>query len=86
MGLFERVTPDGYPESSADYMDSNALLQRWHFMESMIEPLGRLVPRRLAHVAGPPPSYPPPTRNRADSPPPLPRTPPNASSTSPRCG
>ena len=45
MGLFERVTPDGYPESSADYMDSNALLQRWHFMESMIEPLARLVPR-----------------------------------------
>ena len=45
MGLFERVTPDGYPENSAAYMDSNALLQRWHFMESMVEPLNRLVPK-----------------------------------------
>ena len=45
MGLFERVTPDGYPENSAAYMDSNALLQRWHFMEAMLEPLGRLVPK-----------------------------------------
>ena len=44
MGLFEHVTPDGYPENSAAYMDSNALLQRWHFMESMVEPLNRLVP------------------------------------------
>ncbi len=44
MGLFERVTPDGYPENSAAYMDSNALLQRWHFMESMVDPLNRLVP------------------------------------------
>ena len=44
MGLFERVTPDGYPENSAAYMDSNALLQRWHFMESMVDPLARLVP------------------------------------------
>ncbi len=45
MGLFERVTPDGYPENSAAYMDSNALLQRWHFMETMVEPLNRLVPK-----------------------------------------
>ncbi len=45
MGLFERVTPDGYPENSAAYMDSNALLQRWHFMETMVDPLSRLVPK-----------------------------------------
>ena len=44
MGLFERVTPDGYPQNSASYMDSNALLQRWHFMEAMVDPLNRLVP------------------------------------------
>ena len=44
MGLFERVTPDGYPQNSASYMDSNALLQRWHFMETLVEPLNRLVP------------------------------------------
>ncbi len=44
MGLYDRVTPDGYPENSAAYMDSNALLQRWHFMESILETLNRLVP------------------------------------------
>ena len=38
------MTPDGYPQNSASYMDSNALLQRWHFMETMLEPLSRLVP------------------------------------------
>ena len=44
MGLFDRVTPDGYPEASADYIDSNALLQRWHFMEANLEAINRLVP------------------------------------------
>ena len=44
MGLFDRVTPDGYPENSADYIDSNALLQRWHFMEGNLEVINRLVP------------------------------------------
>lgn len=53
MGLFERVTPDGYPENSAAYMDSNALLQRWHFMESMVEPLNRLVPKEWRALPAP---------------------------------
>lgn len=44
MGLFDRVTPDGYPENSAAYIDSNALLQRWHFMEANLDPLNRVVP------------------------------------------
>ncbi len=44
MGLFDRVTPDGYPEDGADYADSNALLQRWRFMQTLNEPLNRLVP------------------------------------------
>ena len=44
MGMFDRVTPDGYPEASADYIDSNALLQRWHFMEANLDGLNRLVP------------------------------------------
>ena len=45
MGIFDRVTPDGYPEDDGAYADSNALLQRWHFMESMSEALNRLVPK-----------------------------------------
>ncbi len=44
MGLFDRVTPDGYPENSGAYADSNALLQRWRFMQTQTAPLGRLVP------------------------------------------
>ena len=28
-GMFERATPDGYPEADAEAMDSNAMLQRW---------------------------------------------------------
>ena len=44
MGLFDRVTPDGYPENNGNYADSNALLQRWRFMQTLSEHLGRLVP------------------------------------------
>ena len=44
MGLFDRVTPDGYPEDGGDYADSNALLQRWRFMQALNDPLNRLVP------------------------------------------
>ena len=44
MGLFDRVTPDGYPEDGGNYADSNALLQRWRFMQALNEPLNRLVP------------------------------------------
>ena len=28
-GLFDRATPDGYPEFDSDYTDSNAMIQRW---------------------------------------------------------
>ena len=44
MGLFDRVTPDGYPENNGNYADSNALLQRWRYMQTLADHLGRLVP------------------------------------------
>ena len=44
MGLFDRVTPDGYPENNGNYADSNALLQRWRFMQTLGDHLNRLVP------------------------------------------
>jgi uncharacterized protein (DUF1800 family) len=44
MGLFDRISPDGYPENSAAYADSNALLQRWRFTQTVEGPLNRLVP------------------------------------------
>jgi uncharacterized protein (DUF1800 family) len=56
MGLFDRVTPDGYPENSDAYADSNALLQRWRFMQSRTPALKTLVP--LAWRTPPPPPRP----------------------------
>jgi uncharacterized protein (DUF1800 family) len=35
MGLFDRATPDGYPEADGYYTSSNALLQRWHFAQTI---------------------------------------------------
>jgi uncharacterized protein (DUF1800 family) len=35
MGLFEKSTPDGYPEEPQAYADSNALLQRWHLAKEI---------------------------------------------------
>jgi uncharacterized protein (DUF1800 family) len=43
-GLFERVTPDGYPEADAAYADSNALLQRWRFTLAMSGAIRKLLP------------------------------------------
>jgi uncharacterized protein (DUF1800 family) len=31
MGMFDRATPDGYPDADGYFTSSNALLQRWHF-------------------------------------------------------
>jgi hypothetical protein len=42
-GLFERATPDGYPEIDAAYADSNALLQRWRFTTAMGGALRKLL-------------------------------------------
>jgi uncharacterized protein (DUF1800 family) len=33
MGMFDRATPDGYPEADGYFTSSNALLQRWHFAQ-----------------------------------------------------
>jgi uncharacterized protein (DUF1800 family) len=44
MGLFDRATPDGYPEQDAAYADSNSLLQRWRFAQNLGGLIGNLVP------------------------------------------
>jgi len=44
VGLFDRSTPDGYPEEDSAYMDSNAVLQRWRAGQDMSWPLTELVP------------------------------------------
>lgn len=53
-GLFDRPTPDGYPEQDASYSDSNALLQRWSLAQQAVWSLAQLVPEawRYADNAG----------------------------------
>ena len=43
-GLFDRPTPDGYPEEDESYADSNALLQRWKLAQESQWALAGLVP------------------------------------------
>jgi hypothetical protein len=35
MGMFDRATPDGYPEDNGYSANSNALLQRWRFAKTI---------------------------------------------------
>ncbi len=66
MGIFDRVTPDGYPENSDAYADSNALLQRWRFMQSQTPALEQLVP--AAWRTPPPPPADTDDLNHVDAP------------------
>lgn len=43
-GLFDRPTPDGYPEDDTRHADSNALLQRWRLARELSGALAALVP------------------------------------------
>ena len=47
MGVFDRSTPDGYPEEDAAWVDTNALAQRWRLAEEIGWAVGRLVPPPL---------------------------------------
>jgi hypothetical protein len=44
-GLYDRATPDGYPEEDEAYADSNALLQRWRFAQELENRIFQLLPR-----------------------------------------
>jgi len=46
-GLFDRDTPDGYPEEDPAYANTNAMLQRWRFAHDLRGFLSRLVPYNL---------------------------------------
>jgi hypothetical protein len=43
-GLFDRATPDGYPENDGEYASSNALLQRWRLARDLGTRFNRLMP------------------------------------------
>lgn len=42
--LFDRSTPDGYPEEDDEYADSNFMLQKWRFAKSLEWELTRDIP------------------------------------------
>ena len=46
-GMFDRATPDGYPEDDADYADSNAMVQRWALAHDLRWPISNLAFPRL---------------------------------------
>lgn len=52
VGLFDRATPDGYPDSNKHYADSNSLLQRWRFCDRIQWHLYRNLPERLHQANG----------------------------------
>jgi hypothetical protein len=43
-GVFDRATPDGYPELDSLYTDSNAMIQRWRYAQDLAGDLAALVP------------------------------------------
>ncbi len=51
-GVFDRSTPDGYPEEDSAYTDSNALVQRWRLAQSCAWDLSRLVPNDWKRAGG----------------------------------
>lgn len=51
VGLFDRATPDGYPEENSHYADANSLLQRWRFCDRIQWHLYRNLPEQLHNSA-----------------------------------
>ena len=47
MGVFDRATPDGYPEEDAAWIDTNGTMQRWSFARDIPWAIQRVVPQQL---------------------------------------
>ncbi len=52
VGLFDRDTPDGYPEEDMAYVDSNMMVQRWRFAQDIDWALANLWPWTLHKPIG----------------------------------
>jgi len=52
MGVFDRATPDGYPEEDAAWVDTNATMQRWNLAQQVSWAVRRLVAPQLNQRAG----------------------------------
>lgn len=42
--LFDRASPDGYPEKNEEYADSNYQLQKWSFCKELEQSFGNFIP------------------------------------------
>jgi len=52
MGLFDRATPDGYPEEDPAWADTNGLLQRWRWVQQVPWAVRNLVPNPTRNYRG----------------------------------
>ncbi|MFT4538731.1 MAG: hypothetical protein ACI841_000888 [Planctomycetota bacterium] len=52
MGLFDRATPDGYPDEDEAWADTNGLLQRWRWVQNIPWAVRALVPRHVRQYSG----------------------------------
>ena len=50
--LFDRETPDGYPDEDAAYADSNAMLQRWRYASRAANRAAASLPHPLRRPSG----------------------------------
>lgn len=58
MGLFDRESPDGYPDEDEAWSDTNGLMQRWRWVESVPWGLRGLLPDACRnYTAGDPHAY-----------------------------
>ncbi|MHC4492556.1 MAG: DUF1800 domain-containing protein, partial [Planctomycetota bacterium] len=53
-GLFDRPSPDGYPDDDEAYADSNAMVQRWRFAAQIGWQLSGLAPNSLRYAGNAP--------------------------------
>lgn len=52
MGMFDRVSPDGYPDEDEAWSDTNGLMQRWNWVRSVPWATRYLVPDGARRFAG----------------------------------
>ena len=52
MGLFDRVSPDGYPEEDTAWADTNGLMQRWRWVQQIPWAVRNIVPNDNRRYSG----------------------------------
>lgn len=52
--VWDRATPDGYPEEDRAYTDTNTLIQRWRYVRTNAGAIAAVVPASLRNPEEPP--------------------------------